>query len=178
MIDHRAVARYARALFGLAEKRGELEALDRDFTNVRRLVDGHAEITHLVSNSTIAFAEKEDFLEKIVPAEISHLLLHFLKVLVKKKRFRELTAIQDAFHRLFEKKQGIQEVRVVSAAELSNAQEKKLQEVLKKKLNAQIRLVPTVDPNLIGGLILRFDGTEINASIRNRLEELRQKLMA
>ena len=177
MMDQQAAERYSRALFELAAERGELETVDKDFIRVRQLVDGHAEISHLLSNFTIALAEKEDFLEKIAPVEISRLLLHFLKVLVKKRRFRELSAVQEEFHRLFEKKQGIQEVRAVTAAKLSRTQEDRLCSVLKKKLHAEIRLVTEIDPDLLGGLVLRFDGTEINGSLRGRLEELKQRLM-
>ena len=178
MKDHRAVSRYAKALFELAGERQELETLDRDFLHVRQLVEQHPEITHLVSNSTLALTEKEDFLEKIMPSETSKTLVCFLKVLMKKRRFKELPLIQEEFRRAFEKKRGIQEVKVVAADRLSPANEEKLRRVLNRKLKAEIRLVAEIDPDLIGGLILRFDGTEMNASFKGRLEQMRQRLTA
>lgn len=177
MIDHRAIHRYARALFELALDRGELETIDRHFIRVRELVNQHREISHLVSNSTISLAEKEDFIGKIVPSDLPVTLLNFLKVLIKKKRFNELVFIQADFHKLAEKKQGIREVEAVTAAALSERTENKLREALKRKLRSEIRLITKVDPDLIGGFILRFDDSEINSSFRGRIEEIRQSLI-
>lgn len=184
MIDHNASARYAKALFHLAEERNELERIDTDFKRVRDTVARYPEITHLALNSTISQAEKEDFVEKIFADSTDPvfrpvpLLLQFLKVLVKKRRFRELTDIQQEFHRLVERKQGIREVRAITATPLSAGTRERIKNVLKEKLKADIRLVTETEPELIGGLILRFEGSEIDASVRSRLAELKQKLMA
>ena len=64
----------------------------------------------------------------------------------------------------------------MTAEGMSADNEKKLIGMLEKKLKAQIRLVKEVDPRLIGGLIVRFDGTEIDASYQSRLAEIKQKL--
>ena len=181
MMDHKAGIRYARALFALAGERRELEEIEKEFIRVRALVERHPEITHLVLNSTISSGEKEDFIDKVLTEKgrpSSALLLNFLKVLIKKRRFKELTAIQEEFHRLYEKKQGIREVRAITAIPLSRANEDKMRMVLKKRLQSEIRLVTEIDPGILGGLILRFDDGEIDASFRNRLHELKQKLMA
>jgi F-type H+-transporting ATPase subunit delta len=105
MIDRRAGRRYAQALFELAKERGTLPRVDANLAEVRGLLVKHPEITHLVLNSTISQAEKEDFLAKILPADVDILALNFLKLLVKKKRFREFPAAQAAFHELYERGQ-------------------------------------------------------------------------
>jgi F-type H+-transporting ATPase subunit delta len=178
MIERRAVSRYASALFGLAKDANELRQMDSDLLQARELVEKHSEISHLVLNSSISRAEKEDFIEKIMPPATSKVILNFLKVLIDKKRFAELVYIQEEFRRLFEKKQGIREVEAITAIELSRENEAKLIETLKKKLRSEIRLITQVDPDLIGGIILRFEGHEINSSYRARLDELRQQLTA
>ena len=180
MISREAAVRYANAFFSLASERGELEQIEKDFIRVRELVVRHPEITHLILNSTVPPLEKEDFIEKVVADQsgTQPLLIHFLKVLIKKRRFQELGTVQEEFHRLFEKKRGVQEVRVISAVPLSRANEEKLKSVLEKKFELQIRLLTETDPSLIGGFVIRFDGREINASFRSRLDEIKQKLMA
>lgn len=177
MKDRRAIERYAAALFQSAEEKKELEVLDHHLLRTRELVQRHPEISNLLSNSTIALSEKEDFIDKIVPAGISRTLVHFLKVLVKKRRFHELPDIQEEHHRLFEKKKGIREVEAISAVPLSTRLEKKISEILAKKFNSEIRLISKTKPNLIGGFILRFLDRELDASIRGRLEEMRQRLL-
>lgn len=178
MIERRAVVRYAQALFGLAEKQGVLDRVEQEFLAASQLAEKHPEISHLVRNSTIALAEKEDFIDKLVGSESSPLLVNFLKVLVKKKRFTELGDIREEFHRLYEKKKGLQEVEAVTAVPLAKETEDRLRSALKKRLNAEIRLVLRTDPSLLGGLVLRFDGTEMNASFRARLDELKLNLIS
>lgn len=178
MIDLRAVRRYSRAIFELGEKSGQLDSLDNQLLAARKIVEKYPEIGRLVSNSTIAFSEKEDFIGKIFPADLSPLVINFLKVLIRKKRFLGLSAIQEDFHRLYEKKRRVEEVTVISAVPLSEQNAAKLKSVLNKKLNSDINLIQQVNPHMIGGLILRFAGNEINASFRARLESLHQLLAA
>ena len=178
MIDHKASSRYAKALFEFAISRNETQAVDQGFVIVLGLLDKHPEISHLVFHSTISKAEKEDFLEKILGDQVPKTLVSFLKLLIRKKRFAEVRSIQSHFHKQVEKKRGIQEVEVHSAVALSAAAVQKLTGVLKSLLRLEIRLLPEVHPEMIGGLILRFDGKEINYSFKSRLAEIRQKITA
>ncbi|HTL47141.1 MAG TPA: ATP synthase F1 subunit delta [Verrucomicrobiae bacterium] len=176
MIDHRAVSRYARALLGLAEETGQWEAIDSGLTAVRQLLEKHPEITHLVMNSTIGKAEKEDFLDKVLPASTPRLIADFLKLIVAKGRFHAFRFIQEEFHRLSEEKRGIREVTAVSAVPLPPEAVTRLTALLKKKFKSEIRLITETDPRMIGGLVVRFGGKEIDASYRSRLHELKQNL--
>ena len=178
MMDLRAVHRYTKALFELAEQAGQLDKIDDQLVALSRLVVTHPEINHLVSNSTISRAEKEDFIGKVVPEDTLPLLINFLKVLIHKKRFLELSLIQTEFHRLYERNRRVEEVTVISAVPLSDETTAKLEKVLKQKLHLDINLVMKTDPKMIGGLILRFGGNEINASYRARLDNLHQLLSA
>ena len=177
MIDTRAAERYARALFVTADESNIAAQIDRDFTQVQSLLREHPQICCLILNPTISPEKKEAFLIQILPAEISKLLSQFLRVLIRKGRFRETGEIQRKFHRFVERKQGIQEVRVMTAQPLPQSLEDKLTKLLAQKLNRRIRMIPQADAGLIGGLILRFDGKEIDASYRNHLVKLKQQLM-
>lgn len=178
MIDLRAVHRYTKAIFQLAEKKNQLDQVDDQLIEVRKLVESHREISHLVSNSTIAQEEKEDFISKIVPSTTHPLVVDFLKVLIEKKRFFELASIQREFHKLYERKKRIEEVVVISAVPLSKQNLEKLAKVLTQKFKFNVSIISKIDPKMIGGLILRFGGHEMNASLRSRLDNLHQALMA
>ena len=176
MMDHRAVSRYSRALLGMAEETGQWEAIDEGLIVVRGLVEKHPEITHLVMNSTIGIPEKEDFLDKILPANTPRLIANFMKLLVVKGRFSEFRHIQEEYHRLSEEKRGVREVTAITAVPMPAATEARLKELLKKKLKAEIRLVAQVEPRMLGGLIVRFGGKEVDASYRSHLDALKQNL--
>ncbi len=176
MIDLRAVRRYSQALYAMALAQGSADAIDDQLIEVRKLVEKHTEITNLVSNSTIALPEKEDFIAKVVPVQTVPLLVNFLKVLIKKKRFQELRWIQEEFHRLYEKQRRVEEVTAVTAVPMSSENTARLEKVLESKLKSDIRLVTKVDPKMIGGLVIRFAGNEINAGFRSRLDSIAQLL--
>lgn len=178
MMDYLVIRRYARAFFQLVEERHLLEAVEKEFLQLVALLERYPEITHLVLNPTISETEKEDFIEKILSPDISDRLICFVKTLIKKRRFRELPFIQKEFHRLYEIKKGIQEVLVETAVPLTEKNKERLREVLEKKLQRQIRLLTQIRPEIIGGMILRFNGTEINAGYQNHLQELKQRLLA
>ncbi|MSR77060.1 MAG: ATP synthase F1 subunit delta [Candidatus Omnitrophica bacterium] len=178
MIDHRVSRRYAGALIGLVTQADDLERVDQDFTKVRQMIGQYPEITHLALNSTISRAEKEDFIEKIFGPEVSGIMIHFLKVLIEKHRFAQLIGIQEEFHRLYEKKKGIQQVDVITAAALNPKTEERLIQALQKKFRTEIRLQTHVNPAILGGMILRFGGNEIDASFKDRLLKMRRLLLA
>lgn len=177
MKDLRASNRYADALFGLADQRGELERADQDLGTVCRLLEEHPKILRIVENSTVSSEDKDVSVEKIFSDLVSPLVLHFLKLLIEKHRFFEIISIQKAFRARFEAKKNIREVTVLVSRVLTAEAEKKLRALLNKKLASEIRLTVKADPSLIGGMVLRFDGREIDASYKHRLREIRHQLL-
>ena len=177
MKDYRISSRYAHALLALAEESGKLDRVEKELREAEHLVQKHPEISHLLMNTTISLEEKEDFLEKVLPDSFLGLTVNFLKVLIKKKRFQELAVIQEKFHDLYEEKKGIQKVRVESAVPLNETLQEKLRRVLEKRLGRKVYLESSANAEILGGLILDFKGTQIDASYRTALFELKQKLL-
>ena len=172
MREYQGSVRYARALLGLAEEQNALEKIDSDFEQVIRLIDKHPEITHLVTNSTIGKNEKDDFLEKVFPESTAKLLINFLKVLIAKKRFKQVHDIQTIFHHFFEQKKGVQEVTVVTAVPLTRSTEEKLKTALEKRLKSQIRLIQEVDRNILGGMVVRIGNSLVDLSLKSKIESI------
>lgn len=178
MIDPRVGLRYAQALFGLAEKAGTLERMEKELLEAKALVERYPEVSHLLK-TTLSREEKEDFVEKVsLPEGFSNLLVNFLKVLVRKHHFQELGLIQEKFHRLYEQGKGLQRIRVKSPVPLDETVQEKLRRALEKKLRRTVYLETAVDPEILGGIILDFDGTQIDGSFRTVIHELKQKLLA
>lgn len=177
MKDHRVALRYASALVELADQTRQLEEINKELSEATELLEKYPEVSHLVMNSTIAREEKEDFLEKILPERTSGLLVNFLKVLIKKSRFQDLALIREKFQQLYEGRKGIQRVHVHAPIALDEALQERLRRALEKKLKREVYLEPSVNPELLGGLLLDFDGTQIDGSFRTALSELRQRLL-
>ncbi len=177
MRDYRIASRYARALLALAEESRELDRIEKELADTVGLVHRYPEISNLIMNSTISREEKEDFIGKILPEGFSNLLVNFVKVLIKKRHFQDLFDIQEKFHRLYEEKKGLQRVRVESPVLLSEIVEGKLRAALEKKLGRKVYLETTVNPEILGGLVLDLDGSRIDGSFRTTLLELKQRLL-
>lgn len=177
MRDSRIGLRYATALLALAERENQLDRVEKELAEAWTFVGRHPEISRLLRNTTLSQEEKEDFLGKVLPQGFSNLVVNFLKVLIKKKRFEDLPVIQEKFHRFYEGKKGIQRVRVQTAVVLDQGLLKKLREVLEKRVRRKVYLETTVNPEILGGLVLDFDGTQIDGSFRTVLHELKQKLI-
>lgn len=178
MNDATAAGRYTRALFELAEKEGRLAETDAALHALARTLVSEPKILRLLENPTLTTTQKYDLAVKTLAGGTPGLLERFLRVLIITKRFMLLSEIQKIFHEAFEKKQGVQEVEMISAVYFSSAFLEKLKTVLIKKLSSQIRLIPRTDRALLGGFVLRFAGKEIDCSFKNRLHEIRQKLFA
>lgn len=170
--------RYAKALFETAEAKDLLETLNQELAIFSETLGKNPVVLKLVNNSAVSADEKEKFLEKILCGKSSDLLLHFLKVLLRKKRLAQLNIIQLEFQRLYEQKQGLREVSVVSAVALSEPFKNRLSVHLSKVLGTKIRMLSEIRPKILGGIILRFGHHQYNASFRNRLETIRQRLLA
>jgi len=171
-----AVTRYSKALLGLAEERGSLKETFESMQEVLTALNKHPEISHLILNPTIARQEKEDFIDKVFPSPMSKLVVEFLKVLVKKHRFNEFTAIFEEFSKLYNQKRGFINVLVKTAVPLSKGNQEKLQKRLEEKLKSEIQLSAETDSQMIGGLTIQYNGFEINGSYRNHLNKIKQEI--
>lgn len=182
MSDRIVAKRYMRALFGLAVKSGNLAAIEGLLTSIKDLTVSHPKLPRLMASPTLSDDEKYRLIRSLLPPGAPDLLDRFLRVLIAKKRFALLPDIQLLFHKSFKRSQGIQEVEMISAAPFSAGFLEKLKAVLTKKfcaasgVCAEVRLLPRIDADLVGGFVLRFNEKEIDCSFKTRIDEIRQKL--
>ncbi len=173
-----AAVRYARALFQIARNQDRLPDMDRELEILAASLKQHPDILRLMLNSALTDEAKEGFLNSVLGRSASPLLMNFLKVLLKKNRFVELPAVQQEFRRFYAQNQGRQDVKVITAVPLSAENTKRLQALLEKKRSAKIHVHAVHDPAILGGMILRFDNQQLDASYRNKLRALSQALLA
>ncbi len=177
MKDTRAARRYASALFRSALADGILDKEEEELTHVMKRLGQDKKMWAILLNPVVGWQEKERLLNLWAP-ETSTLLHDFLRVLIRKRRFPLIAEIQKVFHELYEKHKGIQEVRLISARPLPQKTEERVRSVLKTKLRSEIRLISEVNPKMLGGFVVRFEGKEIDLSYRSRFDALRYQLLS
>lgn len=176
--------RYAQALFNLCLKEQNLEAVEKAFDSFTNEVNKNKKFVDFMESPVIPHPSKAELLNKIIPQGMPPLLVLFLKLILSKKRFELLAAIETEFQNRSEKHRGVYKAEFVTTVPVTPETEKKLVAILERRFNsgsstpAKIKLVSRTDKNLLGGFILKLDDRVVDASYRTKLTELRQKITA
>ncbi len=166
---------YANALFEAAKERGSLDVA-RD--QLREFVDAVAEVPELrelLLNPQLDSADKVDALGAIL-ADADDLVRNFLLLVAEKGRAAELQEIAREFESLVAAEEGVLDVELTTAVELSEDDATKLLDRIEQVSGRRLRATREVDPGLIGGFVLRAGSHRADASVRGRLERLRREL--
>ncbi|MCL5735147.1 MAG: ATP synthase F1 subunit delta [Actinobacteria bacterium] len=166
---------YATALYQAAQEEDRLERVRGDLEDFVEAVTNSDELRQFLEAEEISDSRKKDALMDLTEGG-DELFRNFLRLIVDKSRESELVGVREAFVELVEKAAGLVHVEVVTAVPLTAS----LQEALKKKiessLNKTVELTMMVDEEILGGLRLRIGDRVADASVRHRLEKLRQLL--
>ncbi len=169
---------YAEAFLGAAEAAGRAEALVAELDSlVADVLDRFPELERVLASAVIAHEEKERILDRVFAGQADPLVLSFLKVLSSRGRLPCLRAIHRQVRAGYERRQGQVRVRVWSAAPLDAALAERIAEALRPILPGEPVLEPSVEPGLIGGIVVRVGDTVYDASIATQLEKLRQEIV-
>lgn len=173
-----AVARvYAQAMLGLAEKRAETESLNEELAELARLYDRDPGFRDFVSSPLIDAEEREESLERAFRGKASELLVDSLQILNRKGRLALLPSVAEAFRRLYRAHLRQVEVDVTSAVALSDPQRERLKEAVRRRTGRDAILSESVDPTLLGGMVVRLEDQKIDASVATQLENLSETLL-
>ncbi len=163
-------ARYAAALFEIADERHALDETARDLETLKRLLASSDELRKALRNPTYDSAAQGRAIDGIAKsAGLSALVVSFLGVLARNRRLFAVEAIADAFLGELARRRGEMTIEVKVAQALTADQTARLTEKLNQTLAAKVRIAETVDPGLLGGLVVKIGSKLIDSSIRTKL---------
>jgi F-type H+-transporting ATPase subunit delta len=169
--------RYAGALFDLARESNSVESIEHALDKFLGLLRDSDDLRRFVLSPMFSTADQEQGLSAILkPIGITGLARDFLLLLAKNRRLFAVENVIKAYKSLCAKARGEVEAEVISAVPLTNAQTQDLTDTLRQKLGKTPRLTATVDPKLLGGLIVRVGSQMIDTSLRTKLKNL-EKVM-
>jgi ATP synthase F1 delta subunit len=175
--ENRIARVYATALYQAAEESGRLEEVRRDLGEFVQAVEASPELRQFLATEDVSDARKKAVLLELTEGGEEQ-VRNLLRLLVDKNRETELTAIYRAFVNLLEQAQGIVHVEVVTAVPLPPALREALRSKIESSLDKTVELTLTVDKEILGGLRLRIGDRVADASVRHRLERLRELLIS
>lgn len=165
--------RYATALFDLAGEAGARDAVEADLTALRRLIGESADLSLLVKSPLFSREDQAKAMDAVLVKAGAHKLTrNFVGLVARNRRLFALADMARAFGRLQAEARGESSAHVTSAHPLSKAQLAALAERLKASLGKNVDLETKVDPDLIGGLVVRVGSRLIDTSIRTKLGNL------
>lgn len=172
-----AARRYAEAAFQLATRDDSFDAWAADLAIANQLV-GDPRVARIVSNPSVPRADRETTLDRLFAKRVSPLALHLVRLLDQRGRLTLLPAIAAEFTRMLDALRGIVAASVTSAAPLEKDEVAAIGARLESMTGQTVKLTTTVDPALIGGVTVQVGDRMIDASVRGRLERLRDQLVA
>ena len=166
---------YARALFEAAQEQGRLDVVREQLGEVADALDTNRDLQVFFFSPYFSTKEKQDGLAATL-TDADPLLTNFLELLIEKHRMPVIFRMRRRLDSLWEQENRLLPVHVTSAIALEDAAVAQIGERIGAQTGRRVELTATVDEDILGGIVLRVGNAILDASIRNRLEQLRKQV--
>jgi len=164
---------YARSLFEVARDQGKLDELREQLAQFADALDQNRELAVFFFSPYFSTKEKQQALGRILDGA-DEVFLNFLELLIENHRMPVIFRTRQQFERLWERENQLLPVDITSAIALDQETTESLGRTIGERAGRKVRLAAHVDPDILGGIVLRVGNSILDASIRNRLEQLRR----
>jgi F-type H+-transporting ATPase subunit delta len=169
--------RYAGSLFDLALDTNFVAAVEKDLGRFEALLEGSEDLRRLINSPVFTSEDQLRAISDVADkADIKGLVGNFLRVVARNRRLFVMPGIIAAFRNIAAAHRGEISADVVSAYELTTAQQNELKATLKSVAGKDVAINVTVDPSILGGLIVKMGSRQIDTSLRTKLSSLKLAL--
>jgi F-type H+-transporting ATPase subunit delta len=174
-----ASLQYANALADIVLEQGAAGPARKQLREFGAAYSESAELRNFLASPAVTRETKHEVIEKLVARlGASRLLRNFLFVIADNQRAHLLPDIVDSFELVLRQREGVAEAQVSSAVSLNDTQKSTLLKVLERLTGKKIQAKYSLEPELLGGAVVRIGDTIYDGSLRNRLDQLRAQLSA
>ena len=166
---------YARSLFEVAQEQNKLDPIRDQLGEFADALNDTRELQVFFFSPYFSTAEKVDGLDRTV-SDADPVVVNFLKLLIENHRMPVIFRVRREFDQLWQEENKLLPVQVTSAVELDPATVTQIGDRIAEQTGRKVDLSATVDPDVLGGLVVRVGNSILDASIRNRLEQLRKQV--
>jgi F-type H+-transporting ATPase subunit delta len=166
---------YARALFEVASEQDSLDEIREQLGAFADAVHENRDLAVFFFSPYFSAQEKKEGLQRTV-RDANPAIENFLQALIERHRMPAIFRIRSQFDALWDEERKLLPVQVTSAVELDAETVQSLGERIGKEIDRTVEVSSNVDPDIIGGVVLRVGNVILDASIRNRLEQLRKQV--
>ncbi len=171
----RVASRYAKSLLGLALEKGQLEEVNTDMVMVSEVISENHDLKVLLRSPIVKTDKKLAIINAIFGDKMSVISKAFLEIITKKRREELMLDIADKFLFFYKENKGIKTAKVTTATPLDEASRKEVLAKVKLLTDADVELQEQVDEELIGGIVLRVDDNQYNASLKRMIKDMERE---
>ncbi|MDD4193269.1 MAG: ATP synthase F1 subunit delta [Mangrovibacterium sp.] len=177
MDQTKIATRYAKAFFSLAREKGRLDLLKEDMDTIGRLCGESPDFKLLLESPALKTSRKIKLFDSILGGKVQDDTLNFIRLITHNKREAHLPGICRNFTARYREDKGIQTAVLTGAVALSRTTVEQIRSFLETELKSDIEMSVKVDPDLIGGFVLRVGDKQLDASILNQLKKMKVTLL-
>jgi F-type H+-transporting ATPase subunit delta len=166
---------YARSLFEVAKEHDQIDEVHEQLGQFADVLADDRQLQVYFFSPYFSSGEKKDGVAKVIEGGNEY-FVRFLELLAEKHRLPVLFRIRREYDALWAKEQHLLEVSVTSAVDLDEETVRSIGQRIEQQTGQRVELTSAVDPDLIGGLVIRVGNKIVDASVRNRLERLRRSV--
>jgi F-type H+-transporting ATPase subunit delta len=166
---------YARSLFEVAKERGLLDEVREQLGAFADALDANRDLAIFFFSPYFSTQEKKDGLHRAVQGA-DPIFMNFLETLVERHRMPAIFRIRARYEQMWDEENQLLPVEVTSSVELDKATVNSIGERIGEQTGRKVELSSKVDPEILGGVVLRVGNFILDASIRNRLNQLRKQV--
>jgi F-type H+-transporting ATPase subunit delta len=166
---------YARSLFEVAQERDLLDVIREQLGQFAKALDENRDLASFFFSPYFSAKEKNEALERAVEGA-DPVLMSFLEVLIEEHRMPAIFRIRERYEVLWDEANKLLPVEVTSAVELDEATVAAIGERIREQTGSNVELSSRVDSAILGGIVLRVGNSILDASISNRLNQLRNQV--
>jgi F-type H+-transporting ATPase subunit delta len=180
MTSHAAALRYARALFDVARKDGDVQQAGRDLAAFAQLVASHEALPRVFSNPAIPAARKRALVEQLLArvGTVSPMVGKLLLLLADRDRLALLPGVAASYQNRLMEHAKVVRAEIVTAVGLPGDRVAALQQGLANATGREVQLESRIDPSIIGGAIAKVGSTVYDGSVIRQLEKMKEALTA
>ena len=164
---------YARSLFEVAQEHERLDEVREQLDQYAAALNDHRQMAVFFFSPYFSTEEKKHALERAIEGG-DPIFMNFLEALVERHRMPAIFQIRAAYERLWDEENKLLPVQITSAVALGEETVRSIGDRISEQTGQTVELSSRVDPDLIGGIVLRVGNVILDASIRNRLNQLRK----
>ena len=175
MKGNKIAVRYAKALLDIAQEQQKLDEVAADMNYLKKVNSENVDFQSLLK-SPVVNSQKKIEIFKALFGVFNNVSLMFIELITKNRREGLLAEIAEAFENQLNELRGIVPVKIISASQLDESLRKEIVKKIEANVKGTPKIVEEVNPEIIGGFIIRIDDKQFDASILRQLNNLKQRL--